>query len=295
MLPRSPRTSIVLPVFNRAATIGRAIASVTRQTVDDWELIVVDDGSTDEVRSALVQAGADQRISLIRHDRNRGAAAARNTGIRAATGSFVAFIDSDDEWLPEKLHHQIDIMDARPRLGGLCTAFTLKRVQSGYAEDRRPRPTPTWLANLLDGCFVSPGTTLLARRECFHTVGLLDESLRRFEDWDWLLRLLEQYEFDCSSEVGAIVNVGAPPHPSIVMDETRELEKRQVSRIRGMAGEAGVRRFRASLALERANAALSGRRPLSAIAAMTEATLRSPARTIDFLRRGLARLESRDL
>jgi glycosyltransferase involved in cell wall biosynthesis len=260
----------------------------------DWELIIIDDGSADDL-GTVIQALADQRVSLIRHDSNRGAAAARNTGIRASSGAFVAFIDSDDEWLPEKLHRQVAAMDARPRLGGLCTAFRLKRLRSGYVEDRHPRPTPTWLASLLDGCFVSPGTTLLARRECFDTVGLLEESLRRFEDWDWLLRLVEHYEFDCLSEVAAIINVGPSPSPSVIGHATRALEGRQVSRIRSMAGEAGVRRFRASLALERAHAAQSARNPLGAMSGIAEAALLSPTRTLDFLRRGLAKLGSRDL
>src|SRR5216683_1160872 len=93
-----PRVSIILPVYNRAATVGVAVASVVAQTEQDWELIVVDDGSRDDLSGAMA-AVSDRRIRVLRHERNRGAAAARNTGIKAACAPFIAFIDSDDEWL----------------------------------------------------------------------------------------------------------------------------------------------------------------------------------------------------
>src|SRR6202043_1602231 len=149
-----------MPTFNRTATVGRAIASVLAQTVGDWELIVVDDASTDDLAGAVTAVG-DVRIRLLRHERNRGAAAARNTGIEASRAPLVAFLDSDDERLPMKLERQIAALDlARPSLGALCTAFTLRRVRTGYAEDRYPSPVGTWAESMLDGCFVSPGSTL---------------------------------------------------------------------------------------------------------------------------------------
>jgi len=292
---RAPQVTVVLPVFNHAATIGRAIASVLSQSIGEWELVIVDDASDDDLPLAL--AGVrDDRIRLLRHDRNRGAAAARNTGIKAARASLIAFIDSDDEWLPAKLERQIAAMaHARPSLGGLCTAFRLTRTRTGYAEDRYPQAAGTWAASLLDGCFVSPGSTLMARRECFETVGMLDDSLSRFEDWDWLLRLVERYEFDCLPEVLAIVHVGVPPPRSVVESAARELESRQAARIHAMSGPEGLRRFRASLALERANAAIAARRHSAAAMAILQASMQSPKRTFVFLSRGLARLKAGDI
>jgi glycosyltransferase involved in cell wall biosynthesis len=282
-------------VYNHAATIGRAIASILSQTLEEWELVIVDDASDDDLPRALADV-RDDRIRLLRHERNRGAAAARNTGIKAARAPLVAFIDSDDEWLPTKLERQVAAMQhARPSLGGLCTAFRLTRTRTGYVEDRYPRAIGTWTESLLDGCFVSPGSTLIARRECFDTVGMLDDSLRRFEDWDWLLRLVERYEFDCLPEVLAIVHAGQPPQQAIVESAAYNLESRQAARIHAMSGPEGLRRFRASLALERANAAIAARRHSAAAVAILQASMLSPKRTFVFLSRGLARLKAGDI
>jgi glycosyltransferase involved in cell wall biosynthesis len=284
-----------MPAFNRAAIVRRAVASVVAQTVADWELIIVDDASSDDLRGALA-AIADPRLRVIHHECNQGAAAARNTGIAAARASLIAFIDSDDEWLPPKLARQLAAVDrAGASLGGLCTGFTLRRTRTGYSEDRRPSASGNWAGRLLDGCFVSPGTTLLARRECFDSVGLLDTGLRRFEDWDWLLRLTEHYEFDCLPDVLAIVHAGEPPPAAMVTDALRALDARQSARIRARAGTAGLRRFRASLALERAHAAIGAGRPFAAVAAAAEATLLSPRRAAVFLGRGFGRLAAGDV
>jgi glycosyltransferase involved in cell wall biosynthesis len=285
----------VLPVYNHAATIGRAIASILSQTFEEWELVIVDDASDDDLSLSLADV-RDDRIRLLHHERNRGAAAARNTGIKVARAPLVAFIDSDDEWLPTKLERQVAVMEhAGPSLGGLCTAFRLARTRTGYAEDRYPRAKGTWAEALLDGCFVSPGSTLMARRECFETVGMLDDSLKRFEDWDWLLRLVERYEFDCLPEVLAMVHVGRAPQQGIVESATYSFESRQAARIHAMSGPEGLRRFRASLALERANAAIAARRHSTAAVAILQASMLSPKRTFVFLTRGLARLKAGDI
>lgn len=97
-----PTVSVVIPTYNRAHLVGRAIQSVLNQTYQDFEIIVVDDGSTDNTEE-VVKSFNDPRIRYIRHDQNRGGSAARNTGIKMARGEYIAFQDSDDEWLPEKL------------------------------------------------------------------------------------------------------------------------------------------------------------------------------------------------
>src|SRR5262245_60879260 len=106
-----PTASVIVPTFNRADTIRRAIESVQAQTLDDWELIVVDDGSTDDT-GALIE-GMEPRMTLIRQE-NRGFAEARNTGIRASTGKYLAFLDSDDEFLPHHLELEIAFLEAFP-------------------------------------------------------------------------------------------------------------------------------------------------------------------------------------
>ena len=102
-----PDISVVIPAYNRATTIARALNSVLAQTFQDLEVIVVDDGSTDHTSEVIQQIG-DARVEIIRHTRNQGAAEARNTGMKAAGGKYIAWLDSDDEWLPDKLQVQLD-------------------------------------------------------------------------------------------------------------------------------------------------------------------------------------------
>src|SRR5438477_4338489 len=102
-----PIVSVVMPCYNRARSIGAAIDSVRGQTFQDWELVVVNDGSTENLDEAMQAYRDDVRIRLVSHVHNRGEPAARNTGIAAARGRFVAFLDSDDLWLPEKLARQV--------------------------------------------------------------------------------------------------------------------------------------------------------------------------------------------
>jgi glycosyltransferase involved in cell wall biosynthesis len=105
----SPLVSVIIPCYNRAHIIGQAVGSVQAQTLQDWEMLIVDDGSADDLAGALAPLmAADARIHLLRHARNRGGPAARNTGIAAARGRFIAFLDSDDTWMPRKLERQAE-------------------------------------------------------------------------------------------------------------------------------------------------------------------------------------------
>src|SRR5215510_618603 len=115
-----PPVSVIMPTFNRADTIKRAIRSVQAQTFTDWELIVVDDGSTDNT-VALIE-GCDPRLKLIRQE-NQGTAGARNAGLHASAGSYIAFLDSDDEWLPHHLELCVGFLEALPGEQFVPTSF----------------------------------------------------------------------------------------------------------------------------------------------------------------------------
>ncbi|BBD99720.1 glycosyltransferase family 2 protein [Sphingobium amiense] len=108
-----PRVSVVIPAYNSAALIGATLRTVIDQTMPDWEAIIVDDCSTDDL-AAVIDGFADPRIRLIRHRVNGGASAARNTGIAAAKGRFIAFLDADDAWVPDKLERQLAAVLAQP-------------------------------------------------------------------------------------------------------------------------------------------------------------------------------------
>jgi len=118
MPEKNPTVSVIISTYNRAHLIGRAIQSVLNQTYQDFEVIVVDDGSTDNTEE-IVKSFNDPRIRYIRHEKNKGAAAARNTGIKAARGKYIAFQDSDDEWLPEKLEKQMKVFENAPPEAGV--------------------------------------------------------------------------------------------------------------------------------------------------------------------------------
>jgi len=182
----------VIPVFNRAHVVGRAIESVLAQELPSGyslKVLVVDDGSSDDLSGALLRFGRD--VSCIRHAHNTGASAARNTGIAAAEDGFVAFLDSDDVWLPGKLKLQLETMRHNGWLAS-CTAFYLAR--SGRPDIVAPsyRGGTLGLADFVWGCFVCPGSTLLSQRTLLDQVGPLDTGMRRLEDWDWMLRFAQR-------------------------------------------------------------------------------------------------------
>ena len=184
----APRVSVIMPVYNGATSIGRALATVFAQTFTDFELIVADDASTDDLAGALA-AYPDPRVRLLRHAVNQGAAAARNNALRLARGAYVAFLDDDDEWLPEKLERQVARLDASPpEVGVSITGYYLLRDRLGRREARPLGDEADWYMRLLAGCTVSFGSCALVRRSLFDEIGGFDETMRRLEDWDWLLR-----------------------------------------------------------------------------------------------------------
>lgn len=189
---RKPVVSVVIPAFNRSATIGRALASVRAQTFPDFEIVVVDDASVDDTVAACA-AFEDSRLRIVRRDVNGGAAAARNTGILESTADLIAFLDSDDSWLPDKLARQVAAMSlpGAPEVG--CTGVILHLLDHGEKRVKRLEQTSDWARRLAMDCDLSPGSTQIATRRIFGEIGLLDETLPRFEDWDWLLRYTRRH------------------------------------------------------------------------------------------------------
>lgn len=213
-LMKSPKVSVVIPSYNRAGTLSRSVTSVLAQTEGDFELIVVDDGSTDNTPS-LISSLRDPRIRWEHHIRNRGPAAARNTGVSAAKGKWIAFLDSDDEWLPEKLELQLaHISERAPEAWGVCCGLYLREKGYGSVKTLIPPSPSHWHKHLLLGCNLGPGTTLMVARQAFDEIGFLDEKFRRFEDWEWLLRFVKRFPLTTVSEPLAIVHrerhAGAP-------------------------------------------------------------------------------------
>ena len=185
-----PTTSVVIATYNRADLVGKAISSVMAQTDPDFELIVVDDGSTDDTRQ-VVGAFRDPRLRY-HYQANSGLpASARNAGIRLARGKYVAFLDSDDEWYPEKIRKTISILEATPGLGLVCHNEHI--VQDGSVIDVNrcgPFVRDMYRKLLLDGCALSTSATVV-RKDLLDRVGGFDERPGFFcvEDYDLWLRL----------------------------------------------------------------------------------------------------------
>ncbi|MBX2882576.1 MAG: glycosyltransferase [Granulosicoccus sp.] len=183
------RISAIIPTWNRASTLERAVTSVLGQTKAVEEIIVVDDGSIDATQTVL-----DKFSTLkILHQQNAGVSAARNAGIRAAKGDWIALLDSDDEWLPEKIEEQCQALanDADSRVCHCDEIWIRKGVRVN--PKHKHRKYGGWIyRHCLPLCAISPSAVLL-RRDVFDTVGWFDESLPACEDYDYWLRL-------CASE-----------------------------------------------------------------------------------------------
>ncbi len=244
-----PSINVVIPVWNRAHLIGRAIASVVDQDLPagDWSLqvLVVDDGSTDDLAGALRRFGA--QVSCIRHERNAGAAAARNTGIRAAKCDYLAFLDSDDVWLPNKLARQIAFMRS---VGHVVSCTACKLARPGRSPIAWPRYKNGILAitDAVWGCYLSPGTTMVCEPRIFTEVGLFDTDVQRHEDWDWLLRLTARFDLAYLPEPLASREPSAFGNHDQTLEAIETIRRKHLSRLPRHL----QRRLEAGLALETA-------------------------------------------
>lgn len=188
-----PKVSVVIPTFNRAWALGEAVASVLSQDFNDFELIVVDDGSSDDTQKILQPFCRD--ILVIRQE-NRGVSAARNTGIRASSASLIAFLDSDDLWLPRKLSIQVDFFDKHPEVL-ICQTQEIWIREGVRINPRRRHEKRAGMIfkPSLELCLVSPSAVMM-RQSLFDRVGLFDESLPACEDYDLWLRVSCRFPVD---------------------------------------------------------------------------------------------------
>ena len=190
-LPK-PRLTIVIPVRNRQELGERALRSAAAQLVSPAEIVIVDDASEPPFQIPA-ELRSNQFIRILRHSDNRGAGFARNTGIASAEADWIAFLDSDDYWLPGTLLLRLESAEAdfavdRDPLAVHAAGFILESSLTRRMETRVPRESADPL-DFASACWFAPGSTLLARREVFDRVGPYDVELRRLEDLDWFLRL----------------------------------------------------------------------------------------------------------
>jgi glycosyltransferase involved in cell wall biosynthesis len=239
--------SVVIPTFNRPEPTIRAIRSALEQTRPPHEVVVVDDGSSPPFRSGPFIE--DPRVRIVTLPSNRGASAARQAGIDASTGDVIAFLDSDDRWLPEKLAAQTALLR---RSGNGLVAIACGWIEEGSRRRQRlpiPSSNPEDFAS---GCWFAPGSTVLIPRAAFAAVGPFDPDLRRLEDLDWFLRFaLCGGRLEVAPMIGAVVSIGRRGRGAPVDHASALL----LERFRTELEPGALRRLSAYLHLERAAAA----------------------------------------
>jgi len=199
------RVSVIIPTYNSVKFITEALASVIGQTYRPYEVIVVDDGSTDETKEVVL--GFHDDVKYL-YQKNQGPASARNSGIKMSTGDYIAFLDADDVWTPNKIEDQVEFLDRHHDIGLVFSEIesfgeglsekenSIRRVpfviQMYGHQGASQIPLPKAYKNLLITNFIST-PVVMARRECFELVGLFDERLRIVEDRDMWLRIAAHF------------------------------------------------------------------------------------------------------
>lgn len=189
-----PKVSVVIPAYNAMSYLPETLDSVLEQTFTDFEVLIIDDGSSDAIQSWVAETVTDPRMKLISQT-NQGLSAARNTGIANAQGQYIAFLDADDLWAPTKLEEQVRCLDENPTVGLVYNWIALidadgkptGRIMGGDIEGNVL--TEILQRNIID-C-----PSVLVRQECFEKVGVFDPTLRSVEDWDMWIRIAMHYSF----------------------------------------------------------------------------------------------------
>ena len=197
--PVMPRVSIVIPTYNRSMMVRRAIDSVLAQTFQDFEILVVDDGSTDDTRDAL--AAYPESVRYV-PQANQGPAAARNHGMRLARGDYIGFLDSDDLYLPHNLEAHLRQFQANPAAGLVYSGGAIVDHEGRWIKDSRPDPRYRGdvLERLVYYNFIIPSTVLMSR-PCMEFAGPMNTRLWFAEDWYYWLRIASRYPVDFVDDI----------------------------------------------------------------------------------------------
>jgi glycosyltransferase involved in cell wall biosynthesis len=216
-----PLISVVIPVFNGEKTIKETIDSVLKQTFTDFELIVINDGSQD-LTVEVVEKIQDSRIQVYSYQ-NAGLAASRNRGIDRSTGEYIAFIDADDMWTPDKLEAQFNALKSHPEA---AVAYSWTDYIDEYSQFLGKGGHITVNGNIYPHLLLTDllenGSNPLIRKQAFIEVGNFDESLRAAEDWDMLLRLAIRYHFIAVSSPQVLYRISSNSMSFNVLQQERE-------------------------------------------------------------------------
>jgi len=215
-----PLVSVIIPTYNRCNHLKRAIESVLAQTYEPFEVIVVDDASTDETPEMVLEI-EDDRIKFIRHETNRHVSAARNTGITHANGDYLAFLDDDDVWYPEKLIKQCQLLQRTPDSTKFVYCWMDIYDGENIVDELCPELSGDIFLKTLPSQPITNISTLLVEREAIEQVGNFDESLPRGNDGDFIRRLSKSYTVDYVPE--RLVRYNAGEHHRITSWESEDI------------------------------------------------------------------------
>ena len=220
--------SVIIPTYNRGYIISRAINSVLAQTCRDFELIIVDDCSTDNTKE-VVSKFDDQRIRYIRHEKNRGVAAALNTGISVCRGEYITFLDDDDEWLPSKIDEQLVAFKGAPSDVGAVYSEMID-VNKNRAERLHGKSAVEGdIYKYVLGCYPIYLQTLMVKREFLERVGKFDEAFVSAADADFWIRLAKISKFKYIKNTLVIRHIMSDSlstgNPAVIGDRERLLSK----------------------------------------------------------------------
>jgi glycosyltransferase involved in cell wall biosynthesis len=245
----APLVTVAISTFNRAHLVGRAIRCALAQTVENIEILVVDDGSTDGTAAVLGDLD-DVRLRRVRHERNHGISRTRNSAIRLARGEWIAFLDDDNEWPPDYLERQLAVAASRPEAGVVYCRARVRNARSGTE----------WLTHdaigqsrvfghLVAGWHLQMSATLI-RKSVLLEIGGLDEELRASEDRDLWLRLAQRTDFAGTSEVLMTRNIhhGGPQlsrNPEFMTRDAAILERKWRAAITAACGRLAFGRWHA--------------------------------------------------
>ncbi|MGZ7112142.1 MAG: glycosyltransferase family 2 protein [Halobacteriota archaeon] len=251
------KVSVVIPSYNRAHVIARSIDSALAQTYRDLEILIVDDGSTDETYNAVEPFFQYPQVRYFRHEKNKGHQAARNTAIKKARGDYVAFLDSDDSWIPEKIELQ---MSAISKKGPNCAALTAMWWIEGDAS-KKTKYLKKYEGYVYPEMLAKAGPSyccLLVPIECLRRIAFLDENTVALADWDTCISLARFYEFTTVDEPCTISH-RAEPHSvtknalALARGYEHIVEKNQSDMLR-LIGRRGLAKHFWSIALHFDNA-----------------------------------------
>lgn len=285
------RVTVVIPVYDRQALGERALRSAREQDVAGMEIVVVDDSSNPPFQ-VPADLASDPQVRVVRHETNRGAGRARDTGVAAARGDWIAFLDSDDYWLPGTLGPRLEFAErAFAATGDPMVAYAAGFVLDRRSDRHQNQETriPLGSADLNDfvsGCWFAHGSTAMLRREAFARVGPTDPGLRRFEDYDWFVRFaLAGGRLEVWPHIAAIVEVVKKPPVSTVEEVVSHLRAKYAR----PGGTYGLRpdvinRMEACFEFELASSSSAGKHWLGTAVHLIRSFWRVPRTTL-YLRR----------